>query len=1010
MSEGWTKICELDDVLSGTGVCARVDGRQIAVFRIADSVYAVDNFDPASEANVLSRGLIGDLQGERVVASPIYKHHYSLATGRCLEDGSKSIHVHRARVLDGRIWVKPGGETTRTICPYCGVGCGVLARNVSGTVEVAGDPAHPANLGSLCSKGYALGETLGLDGRLLHPEIKGQRVSWEDALTTVSDGFARIIEQHGPDAVAFYVSGQLLTEDYYVANKLMKGFIGSANIDTNSRLCMASAVAGQKRAFGEDIVPTCYEDLQIADLIVLVGSNTAWCHPVLFRRIAGEKERRPDLKIVVIDPRRTPTCEIADLHLPVRAGTDVWLFNGLLAYLRRHGALNTAFVAGHTVGAEQALNVAEATAVDDATVAKICGVDPARLTEFYRLFSLHERVMTAFSQGVNQSSAGTDKVNSIINCHLLTGRIGRPGMGPFSLTGQPNAMGGREVGGMANTLAAHLEIEDPLHRAVVQKFWSSPRIATRSGLEAVELFEAMHAGRIKAIWIMGTNPVVSMPDADRVREALARCELVVVSDCIAKTDTTALAHVLLPAAGWGEKSGTVTNSERRISRQRAFLDLPGDARPDWWIVCEVAKRMGFDQAFGFRAPSEIFTEHARLSGAANDGARAFDISGLSALTPAAYEQLQPVQWPISARHINGTQRLFADGRFMYPDGKARLIPTPPRAPAHTAGDDFPFVLNTGRIRDQWHTMTRTGRSPRLAENIPEPFVDIHPQDALLTAAREGELARVTTRWGSMVARVRSSGEIARGTVFVPMHWNDCNASQARVGALVNPVVDSLSGEPEFKHTPVRVEPFPVEWYGFVLSRRSLELIDTTWWTRITATHCTRYEIAGREVPASWATWGRNLLGAGGAERAHGPEFLEYEDPAAGVYRAAHIVDERLEACLYIANRADLPDRNLLSQLFSLQKLEAAHRLALMTTGAVVEGEEPGPLVCSCFAVGRNAILRAIEEHGLAEARQVTSCLRAGGNCGSCLPEITALLGGIPNEIPVSTSSALPLLT
>jgi assimilatory nitrate reductase catalytic subunit len=1004
MSEGWTSICGLDDVLSGTGVCALVDGRQIAVFRIADAVFALDNFDPASEANVLSRGLVGDLKGERVVASPIYKHHYSLTTGRCLEDSGKSVYVHRARVLDDRIWVKLGGETVRTTCPYCGVGCGVLARSVNGSVEIAGDPAHPANFGALCSKGYALGETLGLDGRLLHPQINGQRASWNDALAKVGAGFARIIEEHGPDSVAFYVSGQLLTEDYYVANKLMKGYIGSANIDTNSRLCMASAVAGQKRAFGEDVVPNSYEDLRLADLIVLVGSNTAWCHPVLFRRMTSEKERRPDLKIVVIDPRRTPTCEVADLHLPVRAGTDVWLFNGLLAYLRSHGALNVGFVANHTVGAGRALEVAESSAADDETVARICGIDVSRLVEFYRLFAAHERVVTAFSQGVNQSSSGTDKVNSIINCHLLTGRIGRPGMGPFSLTGQPNAMGGREVGGMANTLAAHLDLENPEHRRVAQEFWKSPRIAGKPGLTAVELFEAMHAGRIKAVWIMGTNPVVSMPEADRVRAALGRCELVVVSDCVARTDTTACAHVLLPAATWGEKDGTVTNSERRISRQRGFLDLPGEARPDWWMVCEVAKRMGFGRAFDFRGPSEIFDEHAKMSGTANGGARAFDISGLAGLASAGYEGLEPMQWPVSSRHVCGTQRLFEDGRFMHSDGRARFIETPPRAPAHATNDEFPFVLNTGRIRDQWHTMTRTGRSPRLAEYLPEPFVDIHPQDALITATRDGELARLTTRWGSMVVRVRSSGEIARGTVFVPMHWNDCNASQARVGALVNPVVDSICGEPEFKHTPVRVEPFPVEWYGFLMTRSNLHSLDVTWWTRINAANCIRFEIAGREVPEAWTAWGRSILGAFALDA----DYLEYEDAASGVYRAAHIVDNRLEACVYIANRADLPDRGVLSSLFAVERLEAAHRLALLTTGAVLEGEDPGPLVCSCFAVGRNTIRRAIEERGLTDASQVGACLRAGSNCGSCLPEVKALLGAVPNSTPVSTSTALPL--
>jgi assimilatory nitrate reductase catalytic subunit len=1034
--EGWTRICELEDVVPGTGVCALVEGRQIAVFRLAEAVFALDNFDPASEANVLSRGLVGDLKGERVVASPLYKHHYSLITGRCVEDTAKSVNVHRARVLDGRIWVKVGDQAVETTCPYCGVGCGVLARKAGGAVEVAGDPSHPANFGALCSKGYALGETLGDDGRLLHPQIGGKQVDWDEALTLVGREFTRITEQHGPDSVAFYVSGQLLTEDYYVANKLVKGYLGTANIDTNSRLCMASAVAGHKRAFGEDVVPVCYEDLQLADLIVLVGSNTAWCHPVLFRRIMQEKERRPQLKLVVIDPRRTPTCELADLHLPVRSGTDVRLFTGLLSYLHRRGLQDSQFVANHTAGAAEALAVADSSGSDEHAVAGACGIDIERLNEFYGLFAAHERVVTAFSQGVNQSSAGTDKVNSIINCHLLTGRIGRPGMGPFSLTGQPNAMGGREVGGMANMLAAHMEIENPSHRRVVQEFWGSPRIPTKGGLKAVDLFEAMHAGRIKAVWIMGTNPVVSMPDADRVREALGRCELVVVSDCIAKTDTTACAHVLLPAAAWGEKDGTVTNSERRISRQRSFLEPAGDSRPDWWIVCEVARRMGFGAAFAYDSPAQIFDEHARLSGVANEGSRAFDITGLAGLTATAYEELEPVQWPVAGAEFSGapescdqpasprgTPRLFEDGRFMYPDGRARFIETPPRAPAHAVNSEFPFVLNTGRIRDQWHTMTRTGRSPRLAENLPEPFVDIHPHDALLTAAREGELARVSTQWGSVVMRVRSSGEVSRGTIFVPMHWNDRHASQARVGAVVNPVVDGVSGEPEFKHTPARVEPFPVEWYGFCLTRRNLEALDVTWWSRISGVNCTRYELAGREVPQDWSAWGRRLFGA--SQSSGEDEYLELEEPSEGVYRAAHLVGDRLESCLYISNRADLSGRDLLGSFFALQKLTEVQRKSLLTGGAVTE--DVGPIVCSCFGVGRDTIRRVIAEHGLSATHQVSSRLRAGTNCGSCLPEIKTLLGSVvhgdaadlamvdeagvrPKRIPVSTSIGLPSLT
>ncbi|MDE2261884.1 MAG: molybdopterin-dependent oxidoreductase, partial [Gammaproteobacteria bacterium] len=541
----------------------------------------------------------------------------------------------------------------RTTCPYCGVGCGVAARGrPDGTFEITGDPAHPANAGSLCSKGSALAETLGGEGRLLYPLIRTsrawpqpgsdpssvlraaretRRVGWNEALAHVAQGFRAAIRDHGPDSVAFYVSGQLLTEDYYVANKLMKGFIGSANIDTNSRLCMASAVAGHKRAFGEDLVPGCYEDVELADLIVLVGSNTAWCHPILFRRIEREKHSRPDLKLVVIDPRRTPTAQTADLHLPIRAGTDVTLFNGLLWYLHEHGATDERFVEMHTAGAQEALDAARA-AGDPATVAAVCGTDAERIGELYRLFRSRERVVTLFSQGVNQSSAGTDKVNAIINCHLLTGRIGRPGMGPFSLTGQPNAMGGREVGGLANTLAAHLDLEVAEHREAVRGFWGSPGVASRPGLKAVDLFEAMHAGRIKAVWIMATNPVVSLPDAERVREALRRCELVVLSDCVADTDTAALAHVLLPAATWGEKDGTVTNSERCISRQRRFLAPPGEARPDWWIICEVARRMGFAGEFPYESPHGIFDEHARLSALAARGG--LSVQSHSADTPA----------------------------------------------------------------------------------------------------------------------------------------------------------------------------------------------------------------------------------------------------------------------------------------------------------------------------------------------------------------------------------------
>jgi assimilatory nitrate reductase catalytic subunit len=866
------------------------------------------------------------------------------------------------------------------------VGCGVIARRAGAAFEIAGDPQHPANLGSLCSKGTALAETLGSEGRLLYPRVRGDRTGWDDALTYVARSFAAAMRDHGPEAVAFYVSGQLLTEDYYVANKLMKGYIGGANIDTNSRLCMASAVAGHKRAFGEDLVPGCYEDLELADLVVLAGSNTAWCHPVLFRRIEREKQRRPDLKLVVIDPRRTSTAELADLHLPIRPGTDVTLFNGLLWHLHRDGADEADFLASHTIGADDALEAAS-SAGDPAAVAAVCGTDAGRIAEFYRLFRSTQRVVTAFSQGVNQSSSGTDKVNSIINCHLLTGRIGRPGMGPLSLTGQPNAMGGREVGGLANMLAAHLELESAEHRAAVQAFWGSPRIAGRPGLKAVELFEAMHSGRIKAVWIMATNPVVSLPDADRAREALRRCELVVVSDCMAHTDTTALAHVLLPAAAWGERDGTVTNSERRISRQRQFLAPPGEARPDWWIVCEVARRMGFGQAFLYGSPREIFDEHARLSAVAGRASRVFDIGGLAGLSATEYEELEPTQWPIPRRNEAPVSRLFQDGRFAHPDGKARLVPVHTRPPGNATDESYPLVLNTGRVRDQWHTMTRTGPVPRLAEHLAEPFVDLHAQDALLASVREGELATVSTRWGSIVVRVRISGENPRGMLFVPMHWNDVYASEARVGTLVNPVVDPLSGEPEFKHTPASLRHFPVEWHGVVLARRPIDTSGVTWWTRVCGARFLRYELAGRQPPGDWTEWVRKLLGVPTPDA----DYLEYCDSAAGSYRAVHLLEDRLQGCAYFSCRPELPARSWLASLFAAEKLERTERMALLAGRPLHAGDDAGPLVCSCFAVGRAALCRLIAREGLTEARQVGERVRAGSNCGSCLPEIRALL-------------------
>jgi assimilatory nitrate reductase catalytic subunit len=887
----------------------------------------------------------------------------------------------------------------RTTCPYCGVGCGVRAQvGQDGQLAIAGDEAHPASQGRLCVKGAALGETVGLDGRLLAPMLREEGMlresSWDEALARVADGFQKIIAEHGPDAVALYVSGQLLTEDYYVANKFMKGYVGSANIDTNSRLCMSSAVAGHKRAFGEDIVPGCYEDFELADLVVLVGSNAAWCHPTLYQRIARAKEERPQMKVVVIDPRRTATCDLADLHLPLKPGSDVWLFNGLLAYLATQGALDSGFVQAHTAGLGEALEAAgQAGSLLD--VAKACRLDLQQLLAFYELFAKTEKAVTAFTMGVNQSSSGADKVNAIINCHLATGRIGRPGMGPFSLTGQPNAMGGREVGGLANMLAAHMELDDPSQRAAVQAFWDAPRMADKPGLKAVDLFRAIEEGKVKAVWIMATNPLVSLPDADQARRALEKCELVVASDIVLGTDTNELAHVLLPALGWGEKDGTVTNSERCISRQRAFLPAPGQARPDWDIVCEVGRRMGFS-GFDFTSPHQIFDEHARLSGwqngAGSQRRRIFDIGGLAGMTRRDYDCLAPVQWPVR-RPGEPAKRLFGDGMFAYPDGRARFVATRARLPAHVPDAEFPLVLNTGRVRDQWHTMTRTGRSARLAGHVPEPFIDLHPQDALLCGVKAGELARVTSNWGAAVARVQHGGGIARGSVFMPIHWSGQTASDARVGAVVNPAVDPVSGEPEFKHTPVRIEPFGVNWYGFILSRAELPLEEAANWTRIQGADFVRYELAGRKPFADAAGWARKLLQVEDEDA----DWIELEDGSGGVYRAAHLVDGRIEACLFVSQRQDLPARAWLAQMFGKDELTPQDRAGLLSGRAREAGVDAGPTVCSCFGVGRNTIRIAVEQHGLKDAAGVTACVKAGGNCGSCVPEIRALLAEVQAE-------------
>ena len=874
-------------------------------------------------------------------------------------------------------------KTTKTTCPYCGVGCGVEATVLdNGEVKITGDKNHPANYGRLCSKGSALGDTVSTDNRLLYPSINGERVSWDTALDDVSTKLSNIIAEHGPDAVAFYVSGQLLTEDYYVANKLMKGFIGSANIDTNSRLCMSSAVAGYKRAFGVDGVPCNYEDLELADLIVIEGSNTAWCHPVVFQRIVKAKQQRPDMKVVVIDPRKTATCDIADLHLPLRSGTDTTLFNGLLNYLEQNNALNDDFIKNHTDGFTEAL--ASAKQQDLASVASMCDLDVDAIEQFYQWYAETEKVVTLYSQGVNQSSSGTDNSNSIINCHLATGRIGKPAMGPFSITGQPNAMGGREVGGLANQLAAHMDIQNPQHHDLVSRFWQTDRLATEAGAKAVDLFRDVESGKIKAVWIMATNPVVSLPDADQVKNALANCELVIVSDCDANTDTTEHANILLPAQGWSEKDGTVTNSERRISHQRGFLAPAGEAKADWWIMTEVAKRMGFVDAFPYQSAVDVFREHAALSAFENNGQRDFDIGLFADISEQDYEQLEPIQWPVNVDNEAGQARLFTDKQFFTANGRAKFITIEPHLPENQISQKYPLVLNTGRIRDQWHTMTRTARSAKLNAHLPEPFVEVCAEDIEKYDLELGGLAKVESAWGKVVVRVQLSEAVRAGNIFISMHWNSQYASLARVDAAVNPVVDPISGQPESKHTPVNIGAYKPAWHGFILSRHQLQLTESAYWTKAKGQQFWRYEIAGQQPIVSPETWVQELTSLEG-------DWLVYQDKANDQYRTALVLDNQIQLVVMLASDHDLPSRAWLSQLFAEQALSDEMRHALLAGKPGVGLPDIGPIVCACFGVGENILKEAISCEKATSVAQLGEQLKAGTNCGSCIPELKKLL-------------------
>ena len=881
----------------------------------------------------------------------------------------------------------------RSTCAYCGVGCGIEVNVDKEGVSLRGDTTHPANYGKLCIKGSSLAETLGTQDRLTHPSINGVRSDWSEALDSIATKINQTIEQHGPDAVALYLSGQLLTEDYYVANKLMKGFIGSANVDTNSRLCMASTVVGHKRAFGEDIVPGCYEDLELADLIIFVGSNAAWNHPVIYQRISDAKQRNPKMKVVLVDPRRTATADLADLHLQINPGSDALLFNQLLRAIAESQALNPEYIGDYTQGFGAALAAAKQDTADDTSTLHRLGIDANELEAFVELFISTEKSVTLFSQGINQSSSGSDKVNAIINCHLATGRIGRPGMGPFSLTGQPNAMGGREVGGLANQLAAHEDFADPDGLARVEEFWKAPRLARKEGKKAVDMFAALDSGEIKVIWIMGTNPVVSMPDANQVKRALAKAEMVIVSEAMSSTDTLSFADIALPASTWSEKQGTVTNSDRLMSRQRGFIPPPGEAQHDWWAICEVAKRLGFSDAFNFNSPVEIFREHARLSGFKNGGRRLFDISALADISDEQYERFPPIRWPVTDSAPEGTARMFAAGGYTTPEGRARFLPITAKEPRQRPGDTQ-FVLNTGRLRDQWHTMTRTGRAARLWQHRQEPFVEISPADAQRLGLENSMLVRVQHRnQGETLVRVRVEPGQRDGELFAPMHWTAQFSSNARVNQLIESVTDPFSGQPELKQGRVTLKPIATDTeYAYLLTNRPIEqseLTQLTYWSHSLVAQGHLYALA---APTGETDWQALFYRVSEQE----PNLIAKGRNTSSL-RAATVLNQQLTGFLYLSKTHQPPELSWVSSKIGTT-LTTQERQRLLSLKAP-SGVDTGRVICSCFQVRDSQLEEAVTK-GAKTLKDLQKQLRCGTNCGSCIPELKAFL---PTNVALEAS-------
>jgi assimilatory nitrate reductase catalytic subunit len=913
-------------------------------------------------------------------------------------------------------------QVTRSTCPYCGVGCGVLVETHNGEItNVVGDLAHPANFGKLCSKGASLHHTtprvIQMQTRILQPMMRASKGApamasdWSTAQSRVVNAIANAVQTHGAGSVGVYASGQLLTEDYYVFNKLVKGLLGTNNMDTNSRLCMSSAVAGYKATLGADSVPTCYEDLDHAQCLLIAGSNMAYAHPVLYRRIEAARLANPALKTIVIDPRRTDTALEADLHLAILPGTDVALFQGMLHIMLWEGWLNHAYIAAHTTGFDALKSQVRDMTPDLA--ASICGISKADIATAAQWFSQSPASLSLYCQGLNQSADGTHKNAALINLHLATGQIGKVGAGPFSLTGQPNAMGGREVGGMANLLPSHRHLANPAHRAEVAAFWGVDAIAEKPGLTAVELFEAAADGAMQVLWIACTNPAHSLPDQATVRRALERTPTVIVQDAFKTIATAQYADILLPAATWGEKDGTVTNSERRISRQRAALAPLGESRPDWQIVRDIGLelekklRPQSPSLFRFPNPESIWNEHRALSAGTE-----CDITGLS------YAQLEaaPQQWPYAAGATQGTARLFTEGVFPTPTGKAQFYTARFKPVAEAVNVRHPIALTTGRLRDQWHGSSRTALNAQSFAHAPQPTIEMHLDDMARRSLASGDLVQLTSKRGAIIMPVQASNTLRSGQAHAAMHWgSEWLPSGNGVNALTLPTIDAASKQPELKHAAIRVQAANLAyhlhafaWLPIGQAYRAHEAISQllkpmafSSVVRVASPMAQKTMIgltlrAADHEPFTKAQLNaiREHLDLDGVNR-QGQGLAQYADPRNHHLRLLNIAQDALSGGLLTGIAQACSAASWLLPLWQQGACVHALGSGLLKPSATVPQGAPtaNPTVCSCVGVSQAAIVAGIESAptGGDVLPHLQSTLKCGTQCGSCVPQIKQMI-------------------